>query len=61
MTVSEIYQAIVNDQLYTFNARNPVGVVGTQLRRHAEGANFPAAARTKLFGRTEDGKYYLLG
>lgn len=60
MTVSEIYQAIVADKLYTFNARNPAGIVGTQLRRHAEGNESQAAARTKLFGRTSDGKYRLL-
>jgi hypothetical protein len=59
MTTAEIHHAIETAKLYTFNAKNPSGVVATQLRRHTEGANPRIAAKSKLFVRTAEGKYTL--
>lgn len=61
MTASEVYDAIVSADLYTFNADKPVHVVHTQVRRHAKGLDFPSASDTKYFELFESGRYYLLG
>jgi restriction system protein len=60
MTAQEAHDAIVEADLYTFNAENPVGVVASQIRRHCRGLDFPSASETKHFELRENGKYYFL-
>lgn len=49
MTTREIYQAIVKNNLYEFGAKNPVGVVNSEIRRRCAGLNFPTAYPVKVF------------
>ena len=60
MTAAEILESIQHGNLYAFNAKSPGSVVSMQLRRHTQGTQSKIAAKVKLFGRSADGKYYLL-
>lgn len=59
MTVSEVYDAIVSANLYTFKADKPVHIVRSQIRRHCKDLDFPSSS-TKHFEILQNGKYYLL-
>ncbi len=60
MTPREVYDAIVDANLYAFKAQDPLSIVKAQLRRHCEGLNFPSARAVKFFAMAENGKYRLL-
>ena len=45
----EIYQRIIDQNLYQFGAKNPVGVVNGEIRRHCIGLDFPTAYPVKHF------------
>jgi restriction system protein len=60
MTVTEVYDAIIDADLYNFNADNPVHIVRSQIRRHCKGLDYPSASPTKRFMMLKDGTYYLL-
>lgn len=49
LTVKEIYHTVVNNELYVFGAKNPIGVVAGQIRRHCIGIDFPTANPVKHF------------
>lgn len=49
MTAQAIYEKIVEKNLYSFGAKNPLGVVNSQLRRRCTGLDFPTAHPIKLF------------
>ncbi|MBD2085550.1 restriction endonuclease [Trichocoleus sp. ST-U3] len=59
LTVAEIYEQIIENNLYEFKADDPVQVVRSQLRRHCEGLDFPSALPNKYFVIVKDGKYWL--
>lgn len=60
MTASEIYEAIIAADLYTFHADNPPHIVANQIRRHCLALDFPSASQTKHFRVVDDNKYYFL-
>jgi restriction system protein len=60
MTVSDIYEAIIAADLYTFHADNPPHIVANQIRRHCLGLDFPTSSQTKHFRIVDDNKYYFL-
>ncbi|PSH04040.1 MAG: restriction endonuclease [Acidobacteria bacterium] len=60
LTIIEIHDAIVAQHLYEFKADNPVHIVGSQVRRHCLGLDFPSAAPNKLFKTLGAGKYDVL-
>ncbi len=60
MTVPDIYEAIIRQQLYQFRAVDPTHVVRAQIRRHCFGLDFPSSSRTKLFQMVGSGTYGLL-
>lgn len=61
LTVREIYQAIVEQNLYIFKADDPIHVVYTQARRHCVDFDIPSAInRKKYFSITSNGKYFLI-
>lgn len=60
MTISEVYDAIIAADLYTFHADNPPNIVASQIRRHCQGLDFPSASSTKHFKIIDDNKYYFL-
>lgn len=49
LTSVEIYQRIIDKKLYQFGAKNPVGVVNGEIRRHCVGLDFPTAYPVKHF------------
>lgn len=61
LRVKEIYQKILEDDLYRFKAANPEHIVRTLLRRHSENLDFPTAKKTKHFVFLEDGTFWIKG
>jgi restriction system protein len=59
LTIKEVYQFIIANDLYRFNAGNPENIVRTEIRRHCEGVEFPTAKSNKLFQRANNGTYWL--
>lgn len=59
LTIKEVYQFIIANDLYRFNAENPENIVRTEIRRHCEGIEFPTAKSNKLFQKTTNGTYWL--
>ncbi len=49
LTCQEIYNAIITDNLYKFNALNPQAIVKTIIRRQCYGLDFPTASISKYF------------
>lgn len=49
LSSSDIYQRIIDNNLYQFGAKNPVGVVNGEIRRHCIGLDFPTASPVKHF------------
>ena len=49
LTYKEAYEGIVAANLYQFRSTNPLHIVRMEIRRHAEGVDFPTAAPTKHF------------
>ena len=60
MAASEIHDAIVRDNLYSFQAKDLSGVVRNQLRRHSDNVDRPASACEKRFHLLEDGRFQFL-
>lgn len=58
MTVDEIYSSIIDKGLYKFGAKNPKGVVNSEIRRHCIDLDFPTAHPVKYFciSSVRDGK-----
>ena len=49
LTSSEIYDKIIDNNLYAFNAINPQGIVSGMIRRHCYGLDFSTASPNKYF------------
>lgn len=49
MTSKEVYQEIINRELYSFPAKKPDAVVNSIIRRHCLGLDFPTANAIKHF------------
>jgi restriction system protein len=60
MTIQEIYEYIVQKQLYSFKAKSPLQVLRAQIRRHCQGFELPNSPARKYFKLTEDGGYDIL-
>lgn len=57
LTSFEIHSKIVENKLYNFGAKNPIGVVNGELRRHCADLDFPTASPMKYYRITgHDGK-----
>lgn len=61
MRARELYNRIIEDDLYRFKAANPEHIVRTQLRRHSVNLDFPTAHKSKHFVFLKDGTYWLKG
>ena len=60
LTTADVYNKIIERNLYKFNAKNPVNVVNSVIRRHCESLNFPSASVVKYFRITgKKGKHDL--
>lgn len=49
LTAKEIYEEITKKELYSFGAKNPLGVVNSQIRRRCFGLDFPTSYPLKFF------------
>lgn len=49
MTSREAYERIIEQNLYTFPAKDPAAVVNATIRKHCMGIDFPSCSRTKVF------------
>lgn len=59
MTISDITQAILDRNLYTFNAKEPTAIVRGAIERRCEGLNRKNTVDPKYFKKLPDGKYGL--
>ena len=57
----DIYNFIVEYDLYRFNAENPESIVKVEIRRHCEGIDFPTARPNKYFKILPDSTYWIKG
>ncbi|MCB1178266.1 MAG: hypothetical protein KDK36_11845 [Leptospiraceae bacterium] len=55
----EIYNSIIENNLYTFKAKNPVSLVSTEVRAYCVGVNTKTSKEPKVF-KMENGKYCLV-
>lgn len=49
MTDREIYEKVLRDGLYEFNAKDPLSVLRLEVRKHCLGIDFPSASPIKTF------------
>ena len=59
MTAQEVYQIMVDRNLYQFNAKNPATVVRSQLRRHSKNNETKNKVGDGVFTMHPDGKFEL--
>ncbi|MDB5124831.1 MAG: hypothetical protein JWP94_2960 [Mucilaginibacter sp.] len=59
LTVKEIYNRIIEQQLYKFNSPTPEHIVQTQIRRRCETLDFKSAFKEKWYKLIGPGKYAL--
>jgi len=57
MTAAEVYAAITAGTLFTFNSKDPVGIVRSALSRHSVENQHSCASKSKHFSRLPEGKY----
>ncbi len=57
MTAAEVYAAIIKSNLFTFNSKDPVGIVRSALSRHSVENQHSCASKSKHFSQLPDGKY----
>ena len=55
----EIYEYIIQNDLYRFNAENPLRIVNGEIRRHCVGIDFPTAKADKDFQILVDGRFWI--
>jgi len=60
LPIKDIYDQIIDNSYYKFNAQNPYNVVRVEIRRHCIGVDIPSASRKKYFQIHKDGTYSLL-
>jgi restriction system protein len=60
LSIKDIYDQIIDNHYYKFNAQNPYNVVRVEIRRHCIGVNISSASRKKYFQIYRDGTYSLL-
>lgn len=60
LSIKSIYNYIIENDLYQFNAEDPQHIVQTMIRRHALGLDFPSASPKKHFKKLLDGTYWLI-
>jgi restriction system protein len=59
LTSKDIYNIIIDQDLYRFNAERPEDIVKTVIRRHCVGLDFPSSYPNKDFQILLDGTYWI--
>lgn len=60
LSIKVIYENIISNDYYQFNAQDPLSVVRIELRRHTQGVDFPTASKKKYYQILNDGTYCLI-
>ncbi len=60
MTVQEIYDKIIELELFIFDTSQPLNIVRKSIRRHCEGIEFNDSAKDNYFIYLDNGKYWLI-
>lgn len=60
MTAAEITQVILDKNLYTFNSKDPRGIVRSAIERRCEGIARKDTTAPKYFRKRADGKFELV-
>ena len=60
LTNVEIYELIKSKNLFIFNAKNPLSVINSQLRKHTLGFTGKNASQVPLLKQSQDKKYSLI-
>jgi len=60
LQIKDIYNKIIEYDLYRFRAQRPEDIVRIQLRRHCAELDFPTASNKKLFTLNNDGTFWKL-
>ncbi len=60
MTAAEVYSAINKGNLFTFNSKDPIGIVRSTLSRHSVENQHSCASKNKHFNQSSDGRYRVL-
>jgi restriction system protein len=60
MTVQEIYDKIIELELFIFDTSQPLNIVRKAIRRHCEGIEFNDSAKDNYFIYLDNGKYWLI-
>ena len=58
LSIKEIYDKIIEFDLYRFRAQNPSDIVRIQLRKHCASLDFMSASQKKYFVLNKDGTYW---
>jgi hypothetical protein len=61
LTARDIYDAIIEQNLYQFKSPSPVNIIKVEIRRQCEGVELPKAKTNKVFQMFGDNKYWLKG
>ncbi len=59
LTTKDIFNFIIENDLYRFNAERPEDIVKVEIRRHCIGIEFPTAKKNKYFQILIDGTYWI--
>lgn len=59
LSVRDIYDYIILNDLYRFNAERPQDIVKAIIRKHCIGIDFPTARKEKYFQALKDGTYWI--
>lgn len=57
LLIKDIYEKIIDYDLYRFRAQKPEDILRIQLRRHCAELDFPTASSKKLFSINKDGAF----
>jgi hypothetical protein len=60
LTAREIYDVILENNLYTFIAKDPYAILKSTLRKHTEGTDFKGKRSKVSFKIDGKGRYYVL-
>ena len=60
MSAKEVYEVMVQRNLYEFKAKNPATVVRSQLRRHSKNVETKNKVGSGVFNLNSDGKFELV-
>ena len=59
LSVKQIYDAILEEKLYEFGAKNPQAILKNTIRQHCDNISLKTSKGEKCFTSKNDGTYYI--